>query len=144
MTKPPFQPLGADHIVLWVGDLPAAVKWYTRVLGCTPAISYPEIAMEHLWCGALIIGLWDATAPEAAYARTKTPPGTNMDHLAIAIGPYAPEALRAHLAHHSVPIEKELHQTGARGYGHSTYIHDPWGNRLELKGPTLFDRPPRP
>ncbi len=26
---------------------------------------------------------------------------------------------------------------GARGMGNSFYVHDPWGNKLELKGPAV-------
>ncbi|MEM8821986.1 MAG: VOC family protein [Pseudomonadota bacterium] len=132
---PPFRPLGLDHAVLWIRDLPRAVRWYTDVLGCEPAFSYPDIAMEHLWFGQILLGLWDADDPRAAYARPSMDGGTNVDHLGLATGPFDPEALRQHLAAHGVSIEKELVQGGARGVGHSIYIRDPWGNRLELKGP---------
>ena len=133
MAALPFRPLGLDHVVLWIRDLPRAVAWYVDVLGCEPAFSYPEIAMEHLWFGQIVLGLWDADDPRAARARGR--PGTNVDHLALAIGPFDADALRAHLAARDVAIEKEIRQTGARGWGHAVYIRDPWGNRLELKGP---------
>lgn len=129
----PFAPLGLDHAVLWVRDLPRAVAWYADVLGCRPGFRYHAIGMEHLWFGAILIGLWDADHPEAAAKRGT--PGTNVDHLALAVGPFDPATLRAHLAAHGVSIEKELRQGGARGLGHAVYIRDPWGNRLELKGP---------
>lgn len=132
---PPFRPLGLDHVVLWVRDLPRAVAWYRDVLGCEPGFSYPHIAMEHLWFGTILIGLWDADDPRAAYALPSVQGGTNVDHLGLAVGPFDPEALRAHLAAHDVSIEKELVQGGARGVGRSVYVRDPWGNRLELKGP---------
>ncbi|MBM2577229.1 VOC family protein [Jannaschia sp. Os4] len=131
----PIRPLGLDHAVLWVRDLPRAVAWYRDVLGCVPAFDYPEIGMAHLWFGGIILGLWDADDPRAAYALPKVRGGTNVDHLALAVGPFERGALMAHLAAHGVPVHKEEVQVGARGVGRAVYIHDPWGNRLELKGP---------
>ena len=131
----PIVPLGLDHVVLWVRDLPRAVAWYSDVLGCRPGHRYHEIGMEHLWFGAILIGLWDADDPRAAHALPAVRGGTNVDHLGLAVGPFEPDALRAHLARHGVAVEREVRQTGARGYGHSVYIRDPWGNRIELKGP---------
>ncbi|MEM1301630.1 MAG: VOC family protein [Pseudomonadota bacterium] len=138
MTNTPFQPLGLDHVVLWVGPLPEAVDWYRRVLGCTPGFKYPDIAMEHLWFGSILIGLWDKTDPRAQYARPAVDGGTNVDHLGLAVGPFELETLRAHLAAHDVAIQKELIQGGARGVGQSVYFFDPWGNRIELKGPGQY------
>ncbi|MGR3540906.1 MAG: VOC family protein [Hasllibacter sp.] len=131
---PPFQPAGVDHLVLWVDDMPKALRFYTEVLGCTPAWSFPDIAMEHLWFGPVVIGLWDRHAPRAAYAAPEAR-GENLDHVALAVTGTTEEALRAHLAAHGVPIEKELRQVGARGMGLALYVRDPSGNRIELKGP---------
>ena len=133
----PFRPVGLDHVVLWVRDLPRAVAWYVDVLGCEPGFAYHDIGMEHVWFGAILIGLWDADDPRAAYARPNVAGGANMDHLGLAVGPFEPEALRAHLQAFDVAVEMEADQTGARGFGHAVYIRDPWGNRLELKGPPV-------
>lgn len=130
---PPFQPAGLDHVVLWVDDMPAALRFYTEVLGCRPAWSFPDIGMEHLWFGPVIIGLWDRHAPGAAYAAP--PRGENAHHLALAVNGTTEDALRAHLAAHGVRIEKALHQVGARGMGVALYFRDPSGNLIELKGP---------
>ena len=138
MTQtPPFAPLGLDHVVMWVRDLPLARQWYIDVLGCEPGFEYPDIAMTHLWFGSILIGLWDADDPRAAYARPKIDGGTNVDHLGLAVGPFDLPTLRRHLADHGTPIEKEVQQIGARGFGQSVYFRDPWGNRIELKGPPL-------
>ncbi len=128
----PFQPAGVDHVVLWVDDLPAARAFYEDVLGAVHAWDFPEIGMTHLWFGPVIIGLWDRADPGAAHAVP--PRGTNMDHVALAIGAVEPEVLRAHLAAHGVAVEMELVQTGARGHGRAVYVRDPSGNRIELKG----------
>ena len=44
--------------------------------------------------------------------------------------------MRGHLAAHDVAIVEEGIRTGARGDGLSFYIEDPFGNVIELKGPT--------
>ena len=132
---PPFRPVGLDHAVLWISGLPRAEAWYRDVLGCEPAARYEEIAMVHLWFGAIRIGLWDRDDPRAAFARPAVEGGANCDHLGLAVGPFDIARMRAHLAAHGVEIEREVEQVGARGMGRSVYIRDPWGNRLELKGP---------
>lgn len=129
----PIRPVGLDHVVLWVRDLPRATAWYRDVLGCAPAWDFPGLGMAHLWFGGIVIGLWDRDHPGAAYALR--PEGTNMDHLALAVGPFDMAALEAHLAAHGVAVEARVEQVGARGLGRSVYVRDPWDNRLEIKGP---------
>lgn len=138
MSKPPFTLTGLDHVVYLVDDLSRAVTWYSTVLGCVPGYSYPALGMEQLWCGASLIVLWDMTHPGAASAIPPVKGGRNVDHLCIATSPIDPQALRAHLAHHGVAIEREATHGGARGVGHSFYIRDPWGNLLEIKGPAEY------
>lgn len=138
MSKPPFTLTGFDHVVFWVDDMPRALKFYQDVIGCVPGYSYPALGMEQLWCGSCLIVLWDSTHPGAAHAAPKVAGGQNVDHLCIATSPYNPEDLRAHLAAHGVTIEREAHHGGARGMGHSTYIRDPFGNLLEIKGPAEY------
>ena len=46
--------------------------------------------------------------------------------------------MRAHLAAHDVAIDREAFHGGARGMGNSFYVLDPWGNKLELKGPAVY------
>jgi len=139
----PFVPSGIDHIVIWVRDLEAARTWYQKVLGCRPGYDYPDIAMTHLWFGPVLIGLWDATDPRAAYAAPKIQDGENIHHIAFAWHG-APEAdVIAHLQSHDVKILKHLRQVGSRGFGLALYFNDPWGNLIELKGPPDY-LPPTP
>jgi hypothetical protein len=46
--------------------------------------------------------------------------------------------MRAHLHAHKVEIVHEALHGGARGMGNSFYVLDPWGNKLELKGPAVY------
>ncbi len=135
MSRPPFSLTGFDHVVYIVDDMGRAVAFYKDVLGCVPGYSYPALGMEQLWCGSALIVLWDVTHPGAASAIPPVQGGRNVDHLCIATSPINPAAMRAHLAAHGVMIAQEATHGGARGMGHSFYIHDPFGNKLEIKGP---------
>jgi glyoxylase I family protein len=138
MSAPPFTLVGLDHVVFLVDDMARAVDFYARVLGCTPGYSYPKLGMEQVWCGAALIVLWDITHPGAAAAVPPVAGGRNVDHVCIATSTFDHAAMRAHLAAQGVEIEREAFHGGARGMGHSVYIRDPWGNRLELKGPAEY------
>ncbi len=137
-TRPPFTLVGIDHVVLLVDDMKKARAFYYDVLGCVHGYSYPDLGMEQVWAGAALIVLWDTTHPGAASAVPPVAGGRNMDHLCIATSPFAPADMRAHLAAHEVQIEREATHGGARGVGHSFYIFDPFGNKLEIKGPAEY------
>ena len=135
MTQPPFTLVGIDHVVFLVDDMPQALQFYAQVLGCVPGYSYPALGMEQVWCGAALIVLWDVTHPGATSAIPPIAGGRNVDHICIATSPFAPDAMRAHLAAHGVTIDREATHGGARGVGHSFYILDPFGNKLAAKRP---------
>ena len=138
MSLPPFTLVGFDHIVYLVDDMARAVTFYRDVLGCVPGYSYPGLGMQQLWCGAALIVLWDTSHPGAAGAVPPVAGGRNVDHLCIATSPIDPGAMRTHLAGHGVQIVQEATHGGARGMGHSFYIRDPFGNKLEIKGPAEY------
>jgi catechol 2,3-dioxygenase-like lactoylglutathione lyase family enzyme len=136
--KPPFSPVGIDHVVFLVDDMPKALKFYGDVLGCEIGYSYPALGMEQVWCGNALIVLWDVTHPGAAAAVPPVAGGRNVDHVCIALSPFDHDAMRAHLAAHDVRIDREAFHGGSRGMGNSFYIFDPFGNKLELKGPPVY------
>ena len=138
MTRPPFSLVGIDHVVFLVDDMPKALKFYREVLGCEPGYAYPKIGMEQVWCGSSLIVLWDTTHPGATNAIPPVKGGRNVDHVCINLSPIDEEALLAHLRAHDVQIERTAFHGGARGMGHSVYVFDPFGNRLELKGPPVY------
>ena len=137
-ASPPFTLVGIDHVVFLVDDMALAMRFYAQVLGAVPGYTYPALGMEQVWCGSALIVLWDTTHPGAASAIPPVAGGRNVDHLCIATSPFAPEAMRTHLAAHGVEIAHEATHGGARGIGHSFYIHDPFGNKLEIKGPAEY------
>lgn len=136
--KPPFSLVGIDHVVFLVDDLQRATRWYCDVLGCQPGYSYPGLGMEQVWCGAALIVLWDITHTGAAKAVPPVRGGRNVDHICIALSPFDDAEMRAHLRAHDVTVVQEASHGGARGMGNSFYVLDPWGNKLELKGPAVY------
>lgn len=134
----PFTLVGIDHVVFLVDDMDRAMRFYDEVLGCVPGYSYPDLGMEQVWAGAALIVLWDTTHPGAASAVPPVAGGRNVDHVCIATSPIDPDRMRAHLAAHNVAIDREATHGGARGMGHSFYVHDPFGNKLEIKGPAEY------
>ncbi|MEL6688061.1 MAG: VOC family protein [Pseudomonadota bacterium] len=134
----PFTLVGIDHVVFLVDDLDRAVRFYLDVLGCVRGYSYPDLGMEQVWAGVALIVLWDTTHPGAATAVPKVAGGRNVDHICIATSPFDHDVFRAHLTEHDVSIEREAVHGGARGVGHSFYFRDPFGNKIELKGPAEY------
>ncbi len=137
-SAPPFSLVGLDHVVFLVDDMAKALTFYGEVLGCQPGYSYPALGMEQLWCGSALIVLWDTTHPGATKGIPPVTGGRNVDHVCINLSPFAHDAMRAHLAAHGVAIDREAFHGGARGMGDSFYVHDPFGNKLELKGPPVY------
>jgi glyoxylase I family protein len=134
----PFTLTGIDHVVILVGNMDEAMHFYCEVLGCRPAYSYPGIAMEQVWAGSELIVLIDLSDPESEYAQPGVKGGRNVDHVCISMQHCDREVLRDHLKKHNVEIEREAIHGGARGMGEATYILDPWGFKIELKGPPLI------
>ena len=137
-SKPPFTLVGLDHVVFLVDDMARALTFYREVLGCETGYVYPALGMEQVWCGSALIVLWDITHPGAKDAVPPVSGGRNVDHVCIATSTFDHQSMRDHLAAHGVEIEREAFHGGARGMGHSVYIRDPFGNKLEIKGPAEY------
>ena len=127
---------GLDHVVLRVRDVARAKRFYCDVLGCVTERELAELGLYQLRAGAHLIDLVDVDAP---LGRAGGPaPGDearNVDHFALQVAPFDPEAIRSHLAAHGVEAGDVAQRYGAEGTGPSLYIRDPDGNVVELKGP---------
>ena len=123
---------GLDHIVLRVGDLDRAIRFYETVLNCHVERRLDQPKLVQLRAGASLIDLVPASAPpgEAADAA-----GRNMDHFAVRVDGFDAAALASHLRQHGIEVAEVKERYGAEGYGPSLYISDPDGNTVELKGP---------
>jgi glyoxylase I family protein len=131
-----FQVLGLDHVVLRVRDIDRALAFYRDVLGCALERSLEDMGLYQLRAGRSLI---DLVPVEGELGRMGgAPPGSdgrNVDHVALRIDPFDPEALRTHLEAHGIAMGEVARRYGAEGQGPSIYIEDPDGNTIELKGP---------
>lgn len=119
-----------DHVVVCVRDLDRALKFYTEVLGCSEERRVERIGLIQLRAGASMIDLQLAEPGQGQGGEVR-----NMDHFALRIEPFDPEALRAHLQGFDIDPGEVVQRYGAEGDGPSVYIEDPDGNTIELKGP---------
>ena len=132
-SSPPFELEGLDHVVLLVGDLDAAKRFYCDVVGCRVDRELPQYGMLQLRAGASLIDLVDTSGEEGLWARPPVEGGRNMDHVCLATRGFEIEPMRAHLAGHGIEIAEEGIRYGASGEGYSVYFRDPFGNQIELK-----------
>ena len=131
----PFPLKGLDHVVLLVDDMERATAFYAEVIGCTIDNELSRYGMRQLRAGAHLIDLVDISSEQGAWAKPKVAGGRNVEHIALALGPADPDAVRAHLAAHGIKIEEEGDRVGAEGSTLSFYIRDPAGNSIELSFP---------
>lgn len=131
----PLALAGIDHVVLLIDDMQRATDFYTNVLGCTVENELPKSGMRQLRAGDALIDLVDIGSPEGAWARPEVAGGRNVDHVALALRPADPEAVRQHLADHNAAIVEEGDRVGALGNSLSFYVEDPSGNKIELSFP---------
>lgn len=126
---------GIDHIVLRARDLPAMLRFYSEVLGCTVERRRDDIGLIQLRAGASLIdlvpvdgklGRMGGAAPEAE--------GRNLDHLCLQIEGFDVDAARHELSAAGVQVGEAGLRYGAGGEAMSLYLTDPDGNGVELRG----------
>lgn len=132
----PLRILGIDHAVLRVRDVDGAIRFYRDVLGCALEWRRDDLGLIHMRAGSALIDLVDVNGTLGkAGGPAPGNDGRNMDHLALRLAEFDARKLRAHLAAYGVAMGPVKRRYGASGEGPSTYIQDPEGNGVELKGP---------
>ncbi|NNE88134.1 MAG: VOC family protein [Silicimonas sp.] len=116
-----------DHVVLYVSDMAQSAQFYRDVLGCKVVRHNEKLNLMHLSAGASMIDLLPMPGGQST--------GSNVDHVALQISPFEPDALIAHLRNHSLEPTEPRDRFGAGGTGPSLTFQDPDGNTIELKGP---------
>jgi len=128
--------LGIDHVVLRVANLERSLAFYETALGCAVERRLDELGLVQLRAGSALIDLVPLDSPLGrAGGGTPIDDARNMDHVALQIERFEPDALRAHLETHGIEPGDVAARYGARGNGPSMYVRDPDGNTVELKGP---------
>jgi glyoxylase I family protein len=138
MTGAPFTILGLDHVVLRARSMAVLERFYCEVIGCTVERRREDLGLLHLRAGRSLIDLVDVAGPlGASGGPAPERAGHNVDHLCLRIETFDPAAISDHLGRHGVAVEESGMRFGADGEGHSIYVLDPEGNRVELKGPPV-------
>ena len=117
-----------DHVVLRVRDLAGMVRFYEEALGFREERRIDTLQLVQMRAGASML---DLVANDARVTAR------NMDHLCFRIEPFDRDAIVMRLAPLGVSVGETVQRYGAEGTGPSVYFHDPEGNQIELKGPSL-------
>ena len=136
-SKPPYDMIGLDHLVIRCKDQDTMARFYCDVIGGTVDRHNEPFGLLQIRVGAHLVDL--ITVDGKLGTRGGAAPGKearNLDHFAIQITPFDDESLRAHLAAHNVTIVASGDRYGAEGTGPSIYFLDPEDNIVELKGPS--------
>jgi glyoxylase I family protein len=124
-SGPPFDLLGLDHLLLHVRGMAQAEHFYCDILGCSVKSRLPSYAMLELSAGVTLV---DTTDSNGAWALEGTSEGRNLDHFALLTSWWEEQAMRDHLAAHSIEIVEERVEDRELSF----YVKDPSGNLVEL------------
>jgi glyoxylase I family protein len=115
-----MKPDGLHHVSLNVRDVPAALDFYTRVLGLTERADRPAFSFGGAWL--------DAGDQQIHLIEADTPPPLGQ-HFALAVTDL--DAVVAELRAQGIEITDPV----GVGTGRQSFLADPAGNRVELREP---------
>jgi len=114
-----MKPAGVHHVAICVSDAQQGLAFYRDVLGMTQ-LPRPDLGPGYwLDAGGQQVHLMESDA---------RPPGAN--HIAIRVDDI--DAAVTDLQEHGVAVQRAPLIPGA---GHQAFLHDPFGNLLELNQP---------
>jgi len=127
-----------DHIVLNVGDIYRALKFYTEVLGLqgervdefnAGKVGFPSVRINE----DTIIDLFPSRGSSSTRKEAEKTDG-NLNHFCMVVGPEDFSGIVDYLAKHQITIrEGPISRWGARGRATSVYFLDPDGNEIEIR-----------
>jgi glyoxylase I family protein len=113
-------PNGVDHVAINVPDVPAAVTFYTEVLGLTPNHERPDFGFPGAWL--------DAGASGQQIHLIELPAAPNVgQHFALLYDDL--DAVVAELREKGFEVSDPKPSGPGR---HQAFVSDPWGNGIEL------------
>jgi glyoxylase I family protein len=115
-----MRPDGLHHVSLNVGDVPAALDFYTRVLGLTERTDRPDFSFGGAWL--------DAGGQQIHLIEAAVPPSMGQ-HFALAVSDL--DTVVAELRGLGVRVTEPV----PVGTGRQSFLDDPAGNRVELQEP---------
>jgi glyoxylase I family protein len=111
---------GLHHVSLNVRDVPAALDFYTRVLGLAQRTDRPDFSFDGAWL--------DAGSQQIHLIDADVPPSLGQ-HFALAVSDL--DAAVAELRARGVDVTDPV----GVGTGRQSFLADPAGNRIELQEP---------
>lgn len=115
-----MRPDGLHHVSLNVRDVPAALDFYTRVLGLAQRGDRPDFSFGGAWL--------DAGGQQIHLIEADVPPSLGQ-HFALAVSDL--DAVVAELRGQGVTVTDPV----PVGTGRQSFLDDPAGNRVELQEP---------
>jgi glyoxylase I family protein len=115
-----MRPAGLHHVSLNVRDVPAALDFYSRVLGLTQRADRPDFSFGGAWL--------DAGGQQIHLIEADVPPSLGQ-HFALEVTDL--DAAVAELRARGVPVTDPV----MVGTGRQSFLADPAGNRVELQEP---------
>lgn len=132
-----FKITGLDHIVLNVGDIDRALRFYTEVLGLqgerieqfrAGKVGFPSVRIND----TTIIDLFPRKPADAHPVAEKI--DGNLNHLCLVVDGAEFVAVIDDLKANQIAIrEAPVSRWGARGQATSVYFLDPDGNEVEIR-----------
>ena len=118
-----MKPLAVHHVSINVDDVPAALSFYTGVLGLEQRDDRPDFGFGGAWL--------NAGGQQVHLIEGAVPPNQGQ-HFALAVAdlPAVVEELRGRGVKVSDPVKV--------GAGLQSFLNDPCGNTVELQQPPAF------
>lgn len=132
-----FKITGLDHIVLNVGDIDRALKFYTEVLGLTGErvelfragkVGFPSVRINQ----TTVIDLFPRKISDSRTVTEKVDGNLNHVCLVVEAGEFA-TAIDELKANQIAIREGPVSRWGAQGQATSIYFLDPDGNEIEIR-----------
>jgi glyoxylase I family protein len=115
-----MRPAGLHHVSINVRDVPAALDFYTRLLGMAVRADRPDFDFGGAWL--------DVGGQQVHLIEGDVPPSVGQ-HFALAVADL--DTAVAELRGHGVEVTDPV----PVGTGRQAFLNDPAGNRVELQEP---------
>ena len=116
-----IRPTALDHVALNVTDVPAAITFYTEVMGLTQNFSRPDFGFPGAW--------FDAGEGQMVHLIEAQVPPNMGQHFALLYD--SVEDAVAYLREQGLKVTDPVVNGAGR---HQAFMSDPWGNGIEIHG----------
>lgn len=141
MPPPNPRPLRVYETVLYASDVAATARFYSELLGLTPAEPPDEVAAVFRLDDGGVLLVFDPARSSAPGRRVPAHGCTGPGHVAFSVPAGQLEPLAARLLEGDVEVERWIDWPAG---GRSLYVRDPAGNSVELVDGEVWPSSPAP